>query len=116
MEIYLLWIVVVRVADPSLLENGVIIVIAALIAAFAWNLITWWLGIPSSSSHALIGSLTGAVIGGAGVGHINGSGLFDILQALIFSPLIAFALGITLMTLFKLIFASSSPHTVNRSS
>jgi PiT family inorganic phosphate transporter len=102
------------VADPSVLENGVIIVIAALISAIAWNLITWWFGIPSSSSHALIGSLTGAVIGGAGVGHVNAGGLLDILQALIFSPIIAFALGFCIMTLFKLIFAYTSPHTVNR--
>lgn len=102
------------VADPAVLENGTYIVIAALIAAIAWNLITWWYGIPSSSSHALIGSLTGAVIGGAGMGHINAGGLLDIMQALIFSPLLAFGLGFCIMWLFKLIFARSSPHTVNR--
>lgn len=102
------------VADPSTLENGTYIVIAALIAAIAWNLITWWFGIPSSSSHALIGSLTGGVIGGAGLGHVNGSGLLSMLQALIFSPILAFGLGFCVMWLFKLVFARRSPHSVNR--
>lgn len=102
------------VADPSLLDNGVYIVIAALIAAIAWNLITWWFGIPSSSSHALIGSLTGAVIAGAGLGYIKAGGLFDILKALIFSPILAFGLGFTIMWLLKIFFARRSPHTVNR--
>jgi len=102
------------VADPSVLDNGVVIVIAALIAAIAWNLITWWFGIPSSSSHALIGSLAGAVIGGAGMGQVNGSGLLDILKALILSPFIAFGVGFCVMWLLKLIFARRSPHTVNK--
>jgi PiT family inorganic phosphate transporter len=96
------------------LDNGVVIVIAALIAAIAWNLITWWFGIPSSSSHALIGSLAGAVIGGAGMGQVNGSGLLDILKALILSPFIAFGVGFCVMWLLKLIFARRSPHTVNK--
>lgn len=102
------------VADPSVLDNGVVIVIAALIAAIAWNLITWWFGIPSSSSHALIGSLAGAVIGGAGLGQVNGNGLLDILKALILSPFIAFGVGFCVMWLLKLIFARRSPHTVNK--
>jgi len=101
------------VADPAMLVNGVYIVIAALIAAIAWNLITWWFGIPSSSSHALIGSLTGAVIAGAGLGHVNAGGLLDILKALIFSPLLAFGLGFCVMWLLKIIFAKKSPHSVN---
>jgi len=102
------------VADPSLLDNGVEIVIAALISAIVWNLITWWFGIPSSSSHALIGSLTGAVIAGAGAGNVNGSGLLDILKALILSPILAFGVGFCIMWLLKLIFAKRSPHTVNK--
>src|SRR5689334_1098563 len=53
-------------ADPGLVTQPV--VLAALIGAIVWNLITWWYGIPSSSSHALIGGLAGAVVGHAGVG------------------------------------------------
>ncbi|MGO4369252.1 anion permease [Paenibacillus sp. MCAF20] len=102
------------VADPSKLEHGVEIVIAALLSAIVWNLITWWFGIPSSSSHALIGSLMGAVIAGAGVSNINASGLTDIVTALIASPLIAFTAGFIIMWILKKIFAKSSPHQVNK--
>ncbi|QYR21147.1 inorganic phosphate transporter [Paenibacillus sp. sptzw28] len=102
------------IADPAALDNGVQVVIAALIAAIAWNLITWWFGIPSSSSHALIGSLAGAVISAEGFDKINGSGFIDILKALIFSPLIAFAGGFAVMWILKRIFAKSSPHQVNK--
>ncbi|GGG02770.1 inorganic phosphate transporter [Paenibacillus abyssi] len=102
------------VADPATLAHGEQIVIAALLAAIAWNLITWWFGIPSSSSHALIGSLAGAVIGAAGFAGINGSGFSSIVKGLIFSPLIAFSLGFLLMWLLKRIFANRSPHQVNK--
>ncbi|MBD2848650.1 inorganic phosphate transporter [Paenibacillus sp. IB182496] len=102
------------IADPAELDHGVQIVIAALIGAIVWNLVTWWFGIPSSSSHALIGSLAGAVIGAAGLAGINGGGFTSIVQGLIFSPLIAFTLGYGLMSLLKVIFANRSPHQVNR--
>jgi PiT family inorganic phosphate transporter len=102
------------VANPAELEHGVPIVIAALLSAIAWNLITWWFGIPSSSSHALIGSLAGAVIGGAGMSAINSGGLMKIVQALILSPIIAFTAGFIIMWVLKKIFAKSSPHQVNK--
>ncbi|RXZ82403.1 anion permease [Paenibacillaceae bacterium] len=102
------------IADPATLQHGEQIVIAALIAAIAWNLITWYFGIPSSSSHALIGSLVGAVIGAAGIAGVNASGFTNIVKALIFSPLIAFALGFLFMWLLKKIFANRSPHQVNK--
>lgn len=102
------------VANPADLEFGVQIVICALIGAIIWNLATWWLGIPSSSSHALIGALAGAVIAGAGFDSLNMSGFLSILKALIFSPLIAFAAGFIIMMILKRIFAKSSPHTINK--
>lgn len=102
-----------QVADPATLEHGLQIVIAALLAAITWNLITWWFGIPSSSSHALIGSLAGAVIASAGFGALNESGFTKIVQGLLFSPLIAFAVGFILMMLFKKIFANANPHLYN---
>ncbi|QJC53552.1 inorganic phosphate transporter [Paenibacillus albicereus] len=102
------------IADPTTLQHGEEIVIAALLGAIIWNLITWWFGIPSSSSHALIGGLSGAVIASAGLGAINGSGFSDIIKALIFSPIIAFVVGYLLMSLLKLIFAKSSPHQINK--
>ncbi|MCQ6561638.1 inorganic phosphate transporter [Paenibacillus mendelii] len=102
------------VADPAKLDHGVEIVIAALLAAIIWNLITWWFGIPSSSSHALIGALAGAVISSEGFSGINASGFTDIVKALILSPIIAFSIGFIVMWLFKKIFAKSSPHQINK--
>ncbi|WP_211748139.1 inorganic phosphate transporter [Paenibacillus sp. Marseille-Q4541] len=101
------------VADPTKLENGINIVIATLIAAIAWNLITWWFGLPSSSSHALIGALAGAVFISE-PGELNWSGFTGIVQGLILSPIIAFAIGYVVMTILKWIFAKRSPHSVNK--
>ncbi len=103
-----------KIANPLNLDNGMYIVAAALIAAITWNLITWYYGIPSSSSHALIGSLTGAVIASAGIGEVNFKGFITILQALIISPLLAFAAGFTIMTLVKIIFRNGHPAKLNR--
>ncbi|MEK5061185.1 MULTISPECIES: inorganic phosphate transporter [unclassified Paenibacillus] len=101
------------VADPTKLDNGINIVIATLIAAIAWNLITWWFGLPSSSSHALIGALAGAVFIGER-SELNWAGFADIVKGLIFSPIIAFVIGYVVMTILKWIFAKRSPHTVNK--
>ncbi|MCL6605270.1 MAG: inorganic phosphate transporter [Paenibacillus sp.] len=102
------------ITDPAMLDNGIEIVIATLIAAIIWNLVTWWFGIPSSSSHALIGSLAGAVYVGAGSDYIKWGGFKDIVLGLVLSPLIAFAIGYVVMTILKWIFAKRSPHTVNK--
>ncbi|KAA8996849.1 inorganic phosphate transporter [Paenibacillus spiritus] len=102
------------VADPTTLSNGINIVIATLIAAIIWNLVTWWFGIPSSSSHALIGALAGAVYVGAGSDHVKWSGFIEIVEGLVLSPIIAFVIGYIVMTLLKWIFAKQSPHTVNK--
>ncbi|MBW4840521.1 MAG: inorganic phosphate transporter [Paenibacillaceae bacterium] len=102
------------VADPAKLDNGLEVLIATLLAAIIWNLITWWFGIPSSSSHALIGSLAGAVYVGAGPDKLNWSGFTTIVEGLLFSPLIAFVIGYIVMLILKWIFARRSPHTVNK--
>lgn len=102
------------VADPAKLDNGLEVLIATLLSAIIWNLITWWFGIPSSSSHALIGSLAGAVYVGAGPDKLNWSGFTTIVEGLVFSPLIAFAIGYIVMLVLKWIFARRSPHTVNK--
>lgn len=91
------------IANPAKIEHGVEIVIAALLAAIIWNLLTWYLAIPSSSSHTLLGSLAGAVIAGAGVHAVNWSGFTQIIIILILSPIIAFALGYLIMILIKYI-------------
>ncbi|MGQ9557087.1 MAG: anion permease [Desulfurispora sp.] len=103
-----------KIANPFALEDGLYIVTAALIAAIAWNLITWYYGIPSSSSHALIGSLVGAVLASAGFAAVNFKGFVNILEALIFSPILAFVTGYVIMSLIKIIFYHAHPVKLNR--
>lgn len=102
------------VADPSRLQYGQQIVMAALLGAIVWNLITWKFGIPSSSSHALIGGLAGAVIASEGFGAINAGGFAGIIKGLIVSPFLAFGIGYALMQMMKLIFAGGNPHKLNK--
>lgn len=102
-----------KIADPFKLENGLVIVLAALTSAILWNLITWWFGIPSSSSHALIGGVSGAVVGAAGMGAINLSGFISIIQALIISPIVAFTLGYIVMKIVSYIVANMPYHKTN---
>ncbi|MFL5758036.1 MAG: inorganic phosphate transporter, partial [Chloroflexota bacterium] len=75
-----------------------VVVAAALIGAIAWNLVTWRLGIPSSSSHALIGGLIGATIVAAGVSALNLNGIYNkVLVPLVTSPLAGFTIALVLM-------------------
>ncbi|USK60759.1 inorganic phosphate transporter [Peribacillus asahii] len=103
-----------KIANPFEIENGLLIVIAALIAAIFWNLLTWYYGIPSSSSHTLIGSVAGAVIFGSGLNSINWEGFTDIIKALIISPFLAFAVGFILMKILANIFKNANPHRATR--
>ena len=102
------------IVDPFALENGALVILAALIAAIFWNLITWYFGIPSSSSHALIGSIAGAAISAAGVGILNYTGFLKILQALLISPFIALVGGFLMMTLFRVLLKNRNLFKVNR--
>lgn len=90
-----------------------IILIAALTGAIFWNLFTWYFGIPSSSSHALIGGLTGAVIGSFGVGQVKWYGFGKILAGLLISPLAGVVIGSLIMTLLFWIFSAVSPSRLN---
>ncbi|MNI03607.1 Low-affinity inorganic phosphate transporter 1 [compost metagenome] len=90
-----------KIANPMTIDNGVQIVIAALLSAIVWNLLTWYLGIPSSSSHTLMGSLAGAVIAGAGFSSVSWGGFGEIIIILIASPIIAFILGYLIMMAIK---------------
>src|SRR5699024_7463817 len=96
------------ITNPFKLENGMAVILAALIAAIIWNLVTWYAGIPSSSSHAIIGSITGAVIVSAGFSSVNFHGFVSILEGLIFSPVLAFAIGYILYSIIKVIFKNSN--------
>lgn len=91
------------------------VVIAALIGAIAWNLITWYLGIPSSSSHALIGGLIGAGLGQAGLNQVHWNILKDkVIVPLIGSPIIGFIGGWLLMNILLSVFARFTPSFVGR--
>ncbi|UUZ79411.1 inorganic phosphate transporter [Paenibacillus sp. P26] len=96
-----------KVADPSHIPHGMEIVIAALLSAIIWNLITWYYGIPSSSSHTLIGSLAGAVIAGAGTKALNWGGFKEIVIILVLSPIVAFATGFIIMWIIRQIIVLS---------
>lgn len=102
------------IVDPFALENGSLLILAALISAIAWNLITWYFGIPSSSSHALIGSIAGAAISAAGFGILNYSGFIKIMQALLISPFIAIAGGFLMMSLFKVLLKNRNLFKANK--
>src|SRR5699024_12552609 len=78
------------IVDPFVLENGSLIILAALFAAITWNLITWYFGIPSSSSHALIGSIAIAAIIDAGVKVLNLRVFIIIIHATIILSLFTF--------------------------
>jgi inorganic phosphate transporter, PiT family len=102
------------IANPDNIVNGSVVILAALIAGIAWNLITWYYGIPSSSSHAIIGALAGAVIASSGFATLNGSGFIKILEALILSPILAFVVGFILYSIIKLIFREKNLPKTNK--
>ena len=92
------------IVNPFDLTNGSLVILAALIAAIIWNLVTWYYGIPSSSSHAIIGSIAGAAIASSGFASLNYTGFIKIIQALILSPIIAFIVGYIVYSIFKFFF------------
>jgi PiT family inorganic phosphate transporter len=91
-----------------------VLVASALVAAIVWNLLTWYLGLPSSSSHALIFGLVGAGVASAGWGSIQFSGLEKTFQGLVFSPVLGFIAAFAVMVLLLNLFAKAFPATVTR--
>jgi len=95
-------------------DAGQIIVVAALLGAIAWNLLTWRLGVPSSSSHALIGGLIGAVIAASGVSALNGPGIYDkVLFPLVASPILGILIGFGAMVVLLNVFRNAHPRRIN---
>jgi inorganic phosphate transporter, PiT family len=99
------------VVDPKVIDSTVIF--AALFGAIAWDLITWWFGIPSSSSHALIGGLAGAAISKSGIGVLDAAGLTKIGVSIVLSPLFGLMLGFALMVAVFWIFHRYTPTRVD---
>ena len=100
------------IVDVTVVTDRVIL--GALGGAISWNLITWYAGIPSSSSHALIGGLLGAGIAKAGLGAIVWPGVIATSAAIVLSPALGFGLGLLLMLAVSWIFVRSTPHAVDR--
>ena len=96
-----------EVAQANALNLDVIV--ACLIGAIVWNLLTWFFGIPSSSSHALIGGIVGAVLAGAGFDAIKLQGLGKVVIALFTSPLIGFAAGFLITRLIYFLARNATP-------
>jgi PiT family inorganic phosphate transporter len=90
-----------------------ITIISALIAAIVWDILTWYLGLPTSSSHAILSGVVGAAIATAGTNVIIQKGVYKVLMGLIFSPLIGFILGFFLMLLLMWLFSRSTPSLVS---
>ncbi len=95
------------IVEPTLIDDAV--VFGALAGAIAWNAITWWGGIPSSSSHALIGGIIGAGIAKAGFSSIIWSGLSKTLYAIVLSPFTGFVLALLMVLLVSWLFVRANP-------
>jgi PiT family inorganic phosphate transporter len=100
------------IVDPSLITSRVIF--AALMGAIAWNVITWWAGIPSSSSHALIGGLLGAGIASGGLAAVVWQGVLKTTAAIVLSPAFGFVLALALVLAVSWIFVKRTPYAVDR--
>ncbi len=96
---------------PGVVDHHV--VFGALIGAIFWNVVTWWYGIPSSSSHALIGGIVGAVIAKAGAGALIAAGVWKTVLFIFLSPLLGFLLGSLLMVGVAHLFRHASPLRVD---
>jgi PiT family inorganic phosphate transporter len=90
------------------------VILGGLMGAIVWNILTWWLGLPTSSSHALLSSYAGAAVARAGFGSIILSGWFWILVFLVLSPTIGFVLGYMNMVIVSWLFKDSNPRWADR--
>lgn len=91
-----------------------LVVLAGILGAIIWNLITWYYGMPSSSSHAIIGGIMGAVIAHSGAATLHWKGLQKIVMALILSPIIGVAIGFLFMVIVMRLFHNSNPGPLNK--
>ena len=98
--------------DPIVVDH--LVIMGALIGAISWNVITWYYGIPSSSSHALIGGLVGAAVAKAGTASLITSGLMKTILFIFISPFMGFLLGSVLLLLVSWLCRKASPRRVDR--
>ena len=98
--------------DPMVVDHCV--VFGALVGAITWNFITWFYGIPSSSSHALIGGLVGAAVAKAGTGALISAGLIKTVVFIVLSPLLGFFFGSLMMLVVAWVFVRSTPQRIDK--
>lgn len=99
------------VTSPAMINE--LIIVAGLVGAIVWNLVTWWFGMPSSSSHALIGGMIGAVAFSVGTAALNDWGIIKIFLSLVLSPISAILMGYIIMKLLFILCRSFKPAKVN---
>ncbi len=99
--------------DPGVGTHALVIVAAGLVGAIAWNMITWYFGLPSSSSHALIGGLVGAAVAAGTTAHWD-TVLKKVVIPMFVSPVVAFTLGFGVMLAIMWIFRRANPHKAHR--
>ena len=115
--IFVFQLSVAATVGKGIVQPGVVdhfVVFGALMGAITWNVLTWWYGIPSSSSHALIGGIVGAVIAKAGSEQLIAAGVFKTVAFIFVSPLLGFTLGSLLMVAVAWIFRRASPLRVDK--
>jgi PiT family inorganic phosphate transporter len=117
LALFIFHLSVAATVGKGIVQPGVVdvhVVFGALIGAISWNFITWYYGIPSSSSHALIGGIVGAVIAKSGAGALIAGGIGKTVAFIFISPLLGFALGSLMMLLVAWVFRRSTPLRVDR--
>ena len=115
--IFVFHLSVAATVGKGIVQPGVVdthVVFGALVGAIAWNVLTWYYGIPSSSSHALIGGIVGAVIAKAGAGALLSSGILRTVAFIFVSPALGFLLGSLMMLAVSWGFRRSAPSRVDR--
>lgn len=115
--IFIFHLSVAATVGKGIVEPGVVdthVVFGALVGAITWNVITWWYGIPSSSSHALIGGICGAVIAKAGAGSLIAAGIWKTVIFIFVSPTLGFLFGSLMMVAVSNIFRATRPNKVDK--
>jgi PiT family inorganic phosphate transporter len=117
LAVFIFHLSVAATVGKGIIDQGIVdhyVVLGALVGAISWNIITWYYGIPSSSSHALIGGLVGAGVAKAGTSVLLPAGILKTVAFIFLSPLLGFVLGSILMLAISWIFVRSTPSRVDR--
>src|SRR5436190_22676732 len=115
--VFIFHLSVAATVGKGIIDQGIVdhyVVLGALVGAISWNIITWYYGIPSSSSHALIGGLVGAGVAKAGTWALVPSGILKTVAFIFISPLMGFVVGSFLLFCIAWIFRRSTPSRVDR--